>query len=85
MEESGLGSQLNLGGGPCCHQCQENLILNVKFGWIRYVTDWRRSGPGYFAGIAVTKKGQWEANVTLTHTLITIIHHVLCKITVIEN
>ncbi len=38
-------------------------ILSVKFGWVKYTTDWRRSGPGYFAAIAVTKKGQWEPNV----------------------
>ena len=26
-------------------------ILSVKFAWIRYITDWTRSGPGFFAGI----------------------------------
>ncbi len=40
-----------------------NLILNVKFKWVKYITDWTRSGPGYFAGITVTKSGQWERKV----------------------
>ena len=38
-------------------------IVSVRFAWVKYVTDWTRSGPGYFAGIGVTKKGQWEAKV----------------------
>ena len=40
-----------------------NLVLEVKFQWVNYISDWTRSGPGYFAGIAVTKSGQWESNV----------------------
>ena len=41
----------------------ENKVLSVKFEWIKYVTNWTRSGPGYFAGISVTKSGQWPSNV----------------------
>lgn len=33
-----------------------NLIISVKFKCIKYVTHWTRSGPGYFAGISITKK-----------------------------
>ena len=34
-------------------------ILSIQFAWIRYITDWSRSGPGFFAGIAIEKKGEW--------------------------
>ena len=35
-------------------------IVNVRFSWIKYITDWRRSGPGYFAGINISKNGDWD-------------------------
>lgn len=41
----------------------QHAILSVEFSWIRYITEWSRSGPGFFAGIAVTKSGQWPACV----------------------
>ena len=34
-------------------------IVSVKFGWIKYITDWTRLGPGYFAGIKISKSGDW--------------------------
>lgn len=37
-------------------------IVSVEFAWVRYITDWTRSGPGFFAGVAVEKKGQWSDN-----------------------
>ena len=38
-------------------------ICKVEFKWIKYVTDWYRSGPGYFAGVNVTKTGLWARDV----------------------
>ena len=38
-----------------------NSIVSVKFSWIKYITDWR-SGPGFFAGIQIKKKGPWSLN-----------------------
>ena len=35
-------------------------ILSVEFSWVRYITDWSRSGPGFFAGISIEKKGRWS-------------------------
>ena len=35
-------------------------IVEVKFQWVKYITDWTRSGP---AGVAVTKSCQWERRV----------------------
>ena len=32
-------------------------IVSVKFSWIKYITDWTKSGPGFFAGIEIVKKG----------------------------
>ncbi len=34
--------------------------VSVKFSWIRYVTQWSRSGP---AGIDIEKNGMWSTNV----------------------
>ena len=37
-------------------------ILSVQLAWIRYITDWSRSGPGFFAGIAIEKTGEWSSS-----------------------
>lgn len=38
------------------------LIRKVKFAWVKYVVDWSKSGPGYYCGINITKKGVWSHN-----------------------
>lgn len=38
-------------------------IMAVNFRFIRYVTHWTVSGPGYYAGISVTKNGPWSGLV----------------------
>ena len=38
-------------------------IMDMKFAWARYLITWMRSGPGYYAGINITKRGQWSAEV----------------------
>lgn len=42
-----------------------NLITSVQFKCIKYVTHWSQSGPGYYAGISVTKNGPWDHKVKL--------------------
>ena len=37
-------------------------IISVEFAWLRYVTDWSRSGPGFFAGVTIEKEGEWSSN-----------------------
>ena len=39
------------------------IITNVKFAWAKFCITWAKSGPGYYAGIAITKQGQWCAKV----------------------
>ena len=39
-------------------------IVQVKFSWVKYISDWTRSGPGFFAGVSVTKRGYWSHSVT---------------------
>ena len=41
-------------------------ILSIQFAWIRYITDWSSSGPGFFAGIAIEKKGEWSFSAAST-------------------
>ena len=36
--------------------------MSVELAWAQYITDWTRSGPVFFAGVAVEKKGQWSDN-----------------------
>ena len=31
--------------------------MSVEFASVRYITDWSRSGPGFFAGIRIEKRG----------------------------
>ncbi len=42
-----------------------NLITSVQFKCVKYVTHWSKSGPGYYAGISVTKNGPWDNKVKL--------------------
>lgn len=44
---------------------EHNKILSVKFAWIRYIAEWTRSGPGFFAGINISKSGDWPQSVML--------------------
>ena len=43
---------------------RDKKILSTRFSWIKYMTDWTRSGPGYFAGINISKNGDWDRIVT---------------------
>ena len=36
-------------------------VRSISFKWIKYITDWSRSGPGYFAAVKITKIGNWSA------------------------
>jgi len=38
-------------------------ITNVKFSWAKFRITWPNSGPGYYAGINITKQGQWSAAI----------------------
>ena len=35
-------------------------IISVKFAWVKYLLCWRRSGPGFYAGVNITKQGSWS-------------------------
>lgn len=46
------------------HKARQNDdVVLIKFGWIKYITDYRMSGPGYFAGIDITRKGEWPSSI----------------------
>lgn len=46
------------------HQALSALeVVKVKFAWVKYISDWSRSGPGFFAGVDVTKRGKWSYSV----------------------
>ena len=35
-------------------------ILWVKLAWVDFVLQWSRSGPGYYAGINIARRGDWS-------------------------
>lgn len=41
----------------------KGLIVHIEFDWIKYKSNWTYSGPGYFTGIAITKRGCWSDRV----------------------
>ena len=45
---------------------KEGKIQYVRFAWVKYLVTWIRSGPGFYAGIDVAKKGEW-ADVIQQH------------------
>jgi len=40
-----------------------NNIVDVQFSWAKYLIIWMRSGPGYYAGINITRIGFWSREV----------------------
>lgn len=35
-------------------------IVAVELEWVKFITHWRRSNPGWYCGIKITKKGLWD-------------------------
>lgn len=49
---------------PYVHDAmRDNVILSVEFGWVRYLLCWSRCGPGFYAGINISKQGEWSRTV----------------------
>ena len=42
---------------------QTDSIISVQFDWIRYITHWSGSGPGWYCGIKISKRGDWPKEV----------------------
>jgi hypothetical protein len=40
-----------------------NSIQTVKFGWVKFRIDFQRSGPGFYAGVDITRIGHWSSRV----------------------
>ena len=40
-----------------------NDVIAVRFKWVKYVSDWYRMEPGYFAAVNITKRGMWPLHV----------------------
>ena len=41
----------------------EGRILSVKISWAKYLTCWSRSGPGFYAGVNISVRGEWHRDV----------------------
>ena len=40
-----------------------NSIVGVKFGWVKFRFDFQQSGPGFYAGVDITRIGAWSSTV----------------------
>ena len=45
------------------HAIHCNSVVSVKLKWVKYITHWSWSAPGWYCGIAITKKGSWPAEI----------------------
>ena len=45
------------------HEMDTDHINSVQFAWIKFITHWSRSGPGWYCGIKITKRGEWPKEV----------------------
>lgn len=37
-----------------------NVITAIRLVWVKYITSWTYSRPGYFAGVKISKRGKWS-------------------------
>ena len=40
-----------------------NKIVSTEFNFVKYIVHWSRSGPGWYAGIEIAKRGRWPNEV----------------------
>jgi len=45
------------------HAIDSKCITEVKFKWIKFITHWSRSTPGWYCGISISKTGDWPIEV----------------------
>ena len=45
------------------HEMDTDHINLVQFAWIKFITHWSRSGPGWYCGIKITKRGEWPKEI----------------------
>lgn len=45
-------------------------IVSTQLAWVKYVTMWTGSGPGYFAGIDITRRGCWSSTAMRSRSTI---------------
>ena len=49
---------------PSVHKAlTEKKIITVRFDWVKYIVNWSKSGPGFYAGIKISLNGEWPKEV----------------------
>lgn len=49
---------------PEVHDALKNdNIISVNFAWIKFLLCWSHSGPGFYAGVNISKHGEWSNNI----------------------
>ena len=38
-------------------------VLSVEMAWAKYLVCWSQSGPGFYAAVNITRKGEWHQEV----------------------
>ena len=45
----------------CVHKVlATNKLVSVEMSWVKFITHWSRSGPGWYCGIDICRKGTWS-------------------------
>lgn len=52
------------------HDALSNGPVPAEFGWVKYIVHWSKSGPGWYAGVKLTKKGYWPSSVVKSQSTI---------------
>jgi len=46
------------------HDARRNMaITQIAFKWVKFMAVWERSGPGFYAGMNITKSREWTSKV----------------------
>lgn len=45
------------------HAMRNGDIMKVEFAWVKYLLSFPRSGPGYYAAVNITSRGEWSRSV----------------------
>ncbi len=49
---------------PAVHDVlNKKKIVSINFDWVKYLVNWSKSGPGFYAGIKISLNGKWPVEV----------------------
>ena len=49
---------------------QDNALVSVRLDWVKFITHWSSSGPGWYCGVEVSRKGSWSKEILQSRSTI---------------